>query len=144
MEEYEEDAEFKWIGLKKVDKNDVSLWRTFTVPEGINFYLLKRNQLHFGQSEQENTPFTTETMKRKFNWNVSTKEAEDVLKGEYEDDENKELNKVMQLVLKNCIRIVPMEKSNPEITVLQLRGKIKVWRKSTSTSPSGQHLGHYK
>ena len=86
------------------------LWSTVTVPVEIDFYLLKRNQLHFGQSEHKNTPFITETMKRKFNWKASTKEAEDVLKGEYEDDKNKELNEVMQLVLKNCIQIAPMEK----------------------------------
>ena len=28
MEEYEEDAEFKWIDPMIVDKNDASLWRT--------------------------------------------------------------------------------------------------------------------
>ena len=49
----------------------------------------------------------------------------------------------MKLVLKNCVQIAP-QKTNPEITVAQLRGKIKVWRKETSTSPSGRHLGHYK
>jgi hypothetical protein len=30
------------------------------------------------------------------------------------------------------------------ITVDKVKGKLKVWRESTSTSPSGQHLGHYK
>ena len=62
MHEYEEDAEFKWEDPKQVDKDDKSLWRVITVPEEIEFFLLKRNQLHFGQSEHEFTPFTTETM----------------------------------------------------------------------------------
>ena len=35
MEEYEEDTEIKWIDPQKVDKNDVSLWRTITVPSEI-------------------------------------------------------------------------------------------------------------
>ena len=62
MEEYEEDNEFKWEDPKKVDKNDDSLWRVITVPEEIEFFLLKQNHLHFWQSEHESTPFTTETM----------------------------------------------------------------------------------
>ena len=96
MEEYEEDTEFKWIDPKKVDKNDASLWRTITITAEIDFYLLKRNQLHFGRSKHENTPFTTEATKQIFNWNASSKEAEEVLDGAYEDDKNKELNRVMQ------------------------------------------------
>ena len=43
-----------------------------TAPEEIEFFLLKQNQLHFGQSEHEATPFTTETMQQKFDWNTST------------------------------------------------------------------------
>ena len=47
MQEYEEDAEFKWEDPKKVDKTDESLWRKITAPDEIEFFLLKRNQLHF-------------------------------------------------------------------------------------------------
>ena len=88
MEEYEEDEEFKWEDPKKVDKDDNSLWRVITMPEEIEFFLLKRNQLHFGQSEHKSTPFTTETMQQKFDWNTSTEEAEGVLNGTY--DSNKD------------------------------------------------------
>ena len=49
----------------------------------------------------------------------------------------------MKLVLKNCVQIAP-QKTNLEITVAQLRGKMKVWREGTTTSPNGRHLGHYK
>ena len=62
MEKYEEDDEFKWEDLRKVDKDGDSLWRMITIPEEMEFFLLKLNQLHFGQSEHESTPFTTETM----------------------------------------------------------------------------------
>ena len=62
MQEYEEDAEFNWEDPKKVDKKDESLWRVITAPEEIEFFLLKRNQLYFGQSEHEAIPFTTESM----------------------------------------------------------------------------------
>ena len=62
MEEYVEDAEFKWEDQKQVDKDDESLWKLFTVPEEIELFLLNWNQLRFGQSEHESTPFTTETI----------------------------------------------------------------------------------
>ena len=120
MQEYEEDAEFKWEDPKKVDKKDESLWRVITAPDEIEFFLLKRNQLHFGQSEHEKTPFTTESMKQKFNWNTSTAESEEVLQGIYDDSEE-EVSEIMKLVLKNCVQIVP-QNTNPEITIAQLRG----------------------
>ena len=66
MAEYKEDDEFKQIDPKKVDKDYESLWRVITVPVEIEFFLLKRNQLHFGQLEHEATQFTTESMKQKF------------------------------------------------------------------------------
>ena len=63
MDEYEEDDEFQWTDLKQVDKNDETKWRTITTPAEIEFYLLKRNQLHFGQSEHKNTPLTSHQMR---------------------------------------------------------------------------------
>ena len=79
-------------------------------------------------------------MKQKFNWNTSTAESEEVLQGIYDDSEE-EVSEIMKLVLKNCVQIVP-QNTNPEITIAQLRGKMKVWREGTTTSPSGRHLGH--
>ena len=61
MEAYEEDDnECQWIDPKKVDKDSKSLWRIIKVPAEMESFLLKQNQLHFGQSEHEPTPFTTE------------------------------------------------------------------------------------
>ena len=103
---------------------------------------MKQNQLHFGQSEHESTPFTTKTMRQKFDWNASTEEAEEVLKGTYDNKEDAELTEIMKLVLTNCVKISPLKNTNPEITVAQLREKMKVWREATTTSPSGRHLGY--
>ena len=33
---------------------------------------------------------------------------------------------------------------HPTISEDEFRGKLNVWRESTSTSPSGLHLGYYK
>ena len=112
-----------------------------TSPEEIEFFLLKRNKLHFGQSEHEATPFTIETMQQKFDWNTSNEEAEEVLKGTYNGSEDEELTEIMKLEFTKCVQIAP-QKTNPEIAVAQLRGKMKVLREGTTTSPSGRHLGH--
>ena len=89
-----------------------------TAPDEIELFLLKRNHLHFGQSEHEKTPSTTESMKQKFNWNTSTAESEEVLQRIYNDSEE-EMPEIIKLVLKNCFQIVP-QNTNPEITIAQL------------------------
>ena len=144
MEEYVKDAECKQIDPKQVDKDDNSVWRVITIPEEIELFLLKWNQLHFGQSEHESTPFIIETMQQKFDWNIFTEEAEEVLKGTYDNKEDAELTEIMKLVLTNCVQISPPKKTNPEITAAQLRGEMKVCGEETTTSPSGRHLGHHK
>ena len=53
------------------------------------------------------------------------------------------MTEIIKLVLTNCTQIAP-QKTNPEITVAKLRGKIQVWREVSTKSPSGSHLGHYK
>ena len=84
------------------------------------------------------------TMKQKFDWHTSTDKAEEVLKDTYNNNGDVELTEIMKLVLMNCVQITPPEKTSPEITVEQLRGKMKVWRELTTTSSSERHLGHYK
>ena len=82
-------------------------------------------------------------MQQKFDWNTSTEEAEEVLKGTYDGSKDEELTEIMKIVLTICVQTAP-PKTNPEITVAQLRGEMKVWREGTTISPSGSHLGHYK
>ena len=120
---------------KKVDKDNEYLWRVTTIPAEIDFFL-EQNQLHFRQSKYESTPLPTKKMKQKFDWNISTEEEGEVLKGTYNNKEDEELTEIMKLILTNCIQIAPSKKTNSEITVAQLRRKMKVWRELTTTSPS--------
>ena len=66
---------FKWKDSRQVDKDDESLWRVITVTEEIEFFLLKRNQLHFGQLEHGSTLFIMETIQQKSDWNTLTEGA---------------------------------------------------------------------
>ena len=140
-EEYDEETEYNLEDPKTVDKDETSQWREAKCPKEIEFLLRLRNQRHFGQAETDGTPFTTESMKHKFNWNASTNEAELVLQGEYEDEE---ITEITRLMLDNLTRITDVDDSPKFLTTEEFKGKFRVWRESTSTSPSGRHLGHYK
>jgi hypothetical protein len=110
-------------------------------PKEIEFLQRLWNQRHFGQAETDGTPFTGESMKHKFNWSASTNEAELVLNGEYNDEE---ISDITRLFLDNMTRVTEAEDSPKFLTMKEFTGKFRVWRESTSTSPSGRHLGHYK
>jgi hypothetical protein len=136
MEEYDYNKQYEFEDPKKT-----SNWRNINCPKEIEFSLQLRNQCHFGQAESEGTPFTTPIMKQKFNWSASTCEAELVLEGDYTDDE---LTDTQRLLLDNMTRVTETEDNTQYTIDKDFVGKFKVWRESTSTSPSGRHLGHYK
>ena len=94
MDVYDESQEYELEDPKKVDIDNRSLWWEVNCPREIEFLLALRNQRHFGQAETEGTSFTTEDMKSKLNWDATTKEAELVLEGEYEDAELSEISRM--------------------------------------------------
>jgi hypothetical protein len=136
LEEYDDNKQYEFEDPKKTTN-----WRDINCPKEIEFSLRLRNQRHFGQAESEGNPFTTPRMKHKFNWNASTSKAELVLEGDYTDDE---LTDTQRLLLDNMTRVTEREDNSQYITDKDFVGKFKVWQESTSTSPSGRHLGHYK
>ena len=141
LSEYDEEADYNLEDPKATYQKDASKWKEVNCPKEIEFLLRLRNQRHFGQAESDGTPFTTDDMKHKFNWSASTNEAELVLKGEYNDEE---ISDITRLFLDNMTRITDTEDKPKFLTMKEFKGKFKVWRETTSTSPSGRHLGHYK
>jgi hypothetical protein len=139
--EYDDEIDYGLEDPKITNQKEASQLKEVNCPKEIEFLLRLRNQRHFGQAESDGTPFTKESMKHKFNWSASTNEAELVLKGEYND---KELSDITRLFLDNMTRITETEVAPKFLTLKEFTGKFKVWRESTSTSPSGKHLGHYK
>eukprot|EP00957_Ditylum_brightwellii_P212339 15367193-Ditylum_brightwellii.AAC.3 len=64
-----------------------------------------------------------------------------VLNGEFNTEE---LDKVLKLFIHHC-KVEPTENLiGTKITKDQWKGKVVMWCKSTTTSPSGRHLGHFK
>ena len=107
--------------------------------EMIQFLLCLRNQRHFGQAGSDRTPFTTPPLSTELNWSASTGTAELILEGDYH---NSELNSITQLLIDNCTRVTDLDSLEPTITEKDMKRKYTRWKESTTTSPSGRHLGH--
>ena len=120
---------------------DPTDWVTITTPSEIEKYLQLRNQRHFGQAETEKTPFTQPPLKTHFNWSASTQAAELVLDGTFSDTE---YDHVTSLFLRHLHRVTSLDSLPAQISHTDFTTKFTKWRESTSTSPSGRHLGHYK
>ena len=80
---YDENRVYQLEDPKTLKREDQ--WREVNNPDEIEFLLRIRNQRHFGQAETDGTPFTTEAMKKKFDWQATTMETEAVLNGNYAD-----------------------------------------------------------
>ena len=61
--------------------------------------------------------------------------------GDYSDEE---FDEIQQLYINNMKRVTAEDAAKRFVTESEFKGKVKVWRETTSTSPSGRHLGHYK
>jgi hypothetical protein len=125
--------------LKARAENDNPQWKMITLPDEINYYLLLRNQRHFGQAQ--GTPFTIAPLSDDVDWTASTPELEDILAGAY-DTSN--LDHLVQAVLKECQYKTTADAITGHVTTEAFLDKFRTWKHTTTTSPSGRHLGLYK
>jgi hypothetical protein len=111
------------------------------MPTEIARHLVNRNRKHFGQAQ--GTPFTVSPLADHLGFQGQTEHAEAILNGEYDVAQ---LDKSVQLLIRHLQRMdhVSNHTIKPTIHPDEFISKIKSWRESTSTSPSGLHLGHYK
>ena len=72
-----------------------------------------RNQRHFCQAKTDGTTFTSESMKKKFDWQETTKEAEAVLNGNYVDAD---LSEVKKLFINNLQRVTSTDATSNLLT----------------------------
>jgi hypothetical protein len=132
-------ANIQSVSDPKAINNQDDKWRTIELPEEILYYLRLRNRLHFGQAE--GTPFTAAPLRELVDWEASTKVSDLILDGDYS---NTELSELQQIFLDHCKKSVPLDSISAEITEAQFKSRFRAWRESTTTSPSGIDLGHYK
>lgn len=123
----------------KVPSETEDEWITIDTPLEIETKLMKRNQKHFGQAK--GTFPTVPSFCEKVDWGSSTHTADLILEGDYTEDQ---LNEVTSKFVSYMKRKTEFDEIPAIITILEWEGKIKAWKESTSTSPSGFHLGHSK
>ena len=121
------------------DPKTATEWRMITDPQEVEYYLLLRNRLHFGQAE--GTPFTQEPLNTDLDWAATTNPADQVITGTYTTTSSVPN---CQDLLSACQAVTELDQLPAEISAAEFRGKIQTWRESTTTSPSGRHLGRYK
>lgn len=115
-------------------------WITVTEADEVEYYLLLRNRSHFGQAD--GTPFTRAPFSDSISWSATTSYSDDILAGTAQAH----LDDVPQCsaLLQACKAASELDVLPSTITENEFRGKIISWKESTSTSPSGRHLGIYK
>jgi hypothetical protein len=121
------------------DPKECTAWTTVTDPTAIEYYLLLRNRLHFGQAE--GTPFTVPPLNRDIDWAASSASAAAILAGTYLSTINVPQ---CQELLRVCQSTSPLDAIPADLSMDSFKGKIRSWKESTTTSPSGRHLGRYK
>ena len=114
-------------------------WKSVELPKEINDYILARNRTHFGQAH--GTPWTIPPLSEAIDFDAASATADLILEGDYT---NPELDDLTSLMIKHMKRKANLDSIAGEITRQEFEGKIKAWKESTSTSPSGVHLGHLK
>jgi hypothetical protein len=116
-------------------------WVTLDQPEAIREDLIKRSKLHFGQAQ--GTFPTTAPFSEKITWEANTPYLDMLLDGDIPFSDN-EIDKISKLFLEQFQPTTELDSIPATITKAKWVGKMKVWNKATTTSPSGLHLGHHK
>ena len=114
-------------------------WKTVETPSEVVAYLQERNQKPFGQAH--GTFPTTPVFQSHVDWAASTYECEAILEGTFDTDC---YDDIASLMMKHMEKSTSLDSISAEVTETQWVGKMKSWRETTSTSPSGMHLGHHK
>ena len=116
-------------------------WKSITSPQDIEQYIRLRNRGHFGQAH--GTPFTELPLRHDINWSADTPTSEDILNGHLQIDSVDSIPQCKAL-LDTCKVVTELDMLPAYISEKEFERKIQTWRETTTTSPSGRHLGHYK
>ncbi|KAI2505037.1 hypothetical protein MHU86_9393 [Fragilaria crotonensis] len=116
-------------------------WVQIDVPTEVLHQLQQRNRTHFGQAF--GTPFTIPPLATELGFDGATAHGQQILDGAYDSTA---LESNVRRLLSHLEKVQDIYKnpSKPTITEEEFRGKLRVWTESTTTSPSGLHLGHFK
>ncbi len=125
----------------EVDPKSCTEWTTVDVPEEIVRCLQQRNRIHFTQAH--GTPFTVPLLSDHLGFCGDGVQSDHILNGTHDLSSYSDS---VRLLLRHMQYTQEMaeDTSRPTISDEVFTDKLKVWTESTTTSPSGIHLGHYK
>ena len=112
-------------------------WISLETPQEIKEALQKCNQTHFGQAHRSFP--TIPPFSEWVDWQASTYQAELILNKTFQQDE---LNELSTSLIHHMKKKTALDTIWSTITIDEWKNKIKVYKESTSTSPSGFHLTH--
>jgi hypothetical protein len=112
------------------------------IPSEIVENLQKRNRRHFGQAQ--GSPFTIDPLATDLGFCGDSPNADNILAGQYPIDSNFSDSVNLLLHHLQITHEIALLATYPTVSHEEFQGKLKAWRESTTTSPSGMHLGHYK
>ena len=124
-----------------VDPKTCTDWQTIEIPTAIAHHLQQRNQKHFSQAQ--GSPFTIAPLADDIGFEGTGPFADDILEGLYDTHQLQDHVSLLVDHLKMTYEIANLT-TFPTITRQEFIDKLKVWTESTTTSPSGLHLGHFK
>jgi hypothetical protein len=123
------------------DPKKCTEWQIVDISTEIVSNLQRRNTIHFGQAQ--GTPFTVPPLSIALQFTGEGPGTDDLHSGQWEIpglDENVQLL-LQHLKMSDEMASIPCKAT---ISDAEFTGKLQVWKESTTTSPSGSHLGHNK
>ncbi|KAI2497109.1 hypothetical protein MHU86_17370 [Fragilaria crotonensis] len=123
------------------DPKACTQWQQIEVPTEIVRLLQERNRLHFGQAH--GTPFTVSPLADLLGYTGFGEAQQQLLRGTFDTTGYEENVQLLLNHLRYAHKAVE-ENIRPTIDDGDFCAKLRLWSESTTTSPSGMHLGHYK
>jgi hypothetical protein len=120
------------------DPENVKAWTMIHDHELLQEYLLHRNTNHFGQAQ--GTPFTT-TPLNKIDWTATSEHAKELLENRSVHQDLDQNNPYAREILNHIAQQPQLPEIDTYITSEEVAKGFRRWKETTSTSPSGCHLG---
>jgi hypothetical protein len=120
------------------DPDKVATWKMIYDHELLQNYLLKRNSSHFGQAH--GTPFTIPPLTA-IDWSATSEHAKEMLDNRKIHPDLNQKNPFVQEVLQYIATRQQLPDIDISITPEEVARGFRRWKETTSTSPSGCHLG---
>ena len=113
-----------------------------TNPYEVENHIINRNIEHFGQAQ--GTPFTSDKITKMLGYTGVSQQANNIIQGANIEELIQNMGPGEQKILRQLNNGKNTPTISITITQKEFMTGFRKWRESTSTSPSGRHLGHYK